>query len=77
MRLLRTVGFALITFGIALIAIWFIDPLRVVWPWLLTLPLPLRIGAVLAAIGLTVLLISLISERVRERDADRDLRDEF
>jgi hypothetical protein len=50
--------------------------LRILWPWMLGLPLSIRIAASASAIGLTVLLGSLIAERIRDRDADRELRDE-
>ena len=73
MKLLRSVGFGLIALGVVLVLVWLIDPLRVVWPWLMTLALPFRIGVIAAALGVAVLLISLIAERIRERDADKDL----
>ena len=77
MKSLRIFGFSLMALGALLIIVWFIEPLRAVWPWLLTLPLPIRLGVILAAIGITVLMVSLIYERVREREQDKDLLDEF
>ena len=74
---LRILGFSLMVLGAVLILVWFIEPLRAVWPWLLTLPLPIRIGVVLAAIGLTVLMVSLVHERIRDREKDKSLLDEF
>lgn len=77
MNLVRTVGFGLMILGGVLIIVWAIEPFRAIWPWLLQLPLPIRIGVILAAIGLAVLLASLISERIREREADKALLDDF
>ena len=77
MKALRILGFSLMALGALLIIVWFVEPLRAVWPWLQTLPLPIRIGVVLAAIGLTVLMVSLVYERVREREKDKDLLDDF
>ncbi len=74
---LRNVGFGLIILGIVLVLTWAIEPLRMIWPWARALPLPIRIGALAATVGLAVLLGSLISERIREREADRSLRDEL
>jgi hypothetical protein len=76
-RLLRTVGFGLILLGIVMILVWAIEPLQMLWPWIRALPLPMRIGVLAAVLGLAVLLGSLIWERLREREADKDLLDEM
>ena len=75
--MLRIAGFGLIALGAVLVLVWLIDPLRVVWPWLMTLALPFRIGVLAAALGLVVLMISLILERIRERGADKELLDDI
>ena len=75
-RLVRITGFLLILAGAVVILTWLIEPLWAVWPWLRHLPLPIQIGFSLAAIGLLVLLGSLIWERWEERGLDRSLRDE-
>lgn len=76
-QMLRNVGFGLIVLGILLVLVWAIEPLRMIWPWIRGLPWPIRVGVVAAALGLAVLLGSMISERIREREADKKLRDEF
>lgn len=76
-RLFRTAGFGLIILGAVLILAWAIEPMRMIWPWLRGLPLPIRIGVVAAVLGLAMLLGSLISERIREREKDKELLDEF
>ena len=76
-RLLRNVGFGLVFVGVLLVLFWAIEPLRMVWPWLRGLPLPVRVGVIVAAFGLIVLVGSLISERIRDREADKELLDEF
>lgn len=50
--------------GGLLAASWFIQPLRQMWPLLLTLPVPIRIGLVVAAIGLLVVLATVIHDRL-------------
>jgi hypothetical protein len=75
--LLRNVGIGLIVLGTVLLLFWAVEPLRMVWPWIRGLPLPIRIGVIAAAIGLAILLGSLISERIRDREADKELRDEY
>ena len=76
-RLLRNVGFGLIILGIVLVLVWAIEPLRMVWPWIRGLPLPIRVGVIAAAIGISALFGSLVSERIRDREADKQLRDEY
>ena len=63
-KLLRIVGFLLIAAGLALAASWFIEPLRQVWPLLLDLPLPIRIGLVVAGIGLLVVFATVVHDRL-------------
>lgn len=75
-RLVRAVGFVLIGAGAVVIAVWSIEPLRFLWPWLLALPWPIRLGLVIAAVGLVLLMGSLIWERLEERDKDRSLLDD-
>jgi hypothetical protein len=76
-RLLRNLGFGLMVGGAVMILIWAIKPLRMIWPWLLQLPMVLRIGVVAGALGLAVLLGSVLAERLSDREGDADLRDEF
>jgi type VI protein secretion system component VasK len=75
-RLIRTLGFMLIAVGAIVIAVWFIEPLREVWPWYLELPLPIRIGLVIAGIGLLLLVGTVIWERIKDREGDRKLLDD-
>ncbi len=74
--LVRVTGFVLIIAGAIVTLTWFIEPLREVWPWLLQLPLPIRIGFILAGIGLVLLFSSLLWERWEERDEDKALRED-
>lgn len=68
-NLLRVVGFVMIAVGLLLAASWFIEPLRALWPLLLELPLPIRIGLVVSAIGLLMVFATVIHDRLRG-DAD-------
>ncbi len=63
-RLLRIVGFLLIGAGLILAGSWFIEPLRHLWPLLLALPMPIRIGLVVAGIGLLIVLATVVNDRL-------------
>jgi len=64
-EVLRIVGFLMIAAGGLLMASWFIEPLRELWPMLLALPWPVRIGLAVAGIGLLVILATVIHDRLR------------
>jgi len=72
-KLLRIVGFLLIAAGLLLAASWFIEPLRQLWPLLLDLPLPIRIGLIVAGIGLLVVFATVVHDSLT---ADRRSLDE-
>jgi hypothetical protein len=76
-RLFRNVGIGLILMGAVLVLVWAIEPLRLIWPWIRGLPLPVQIGVTAGILGVAVLLGSLISERIRNREADQKLRNDF
>lgn len=59
--------------GALVLASWLITPLRMFWPLLLTLPLPVQLGLAIAALGLLLLVASLIAERLGERRKDAEL----
>lgn len=63
--------------GFLITASWFIDPVWEVLKHYGMLPVPLQIGIAVAAIGLTVLMISLIAERWTDRDEDAALREDI
>lgn len=74
-RLLRIVGFLLIIAGLLLTASWFIEPLRELWPLLLDLPLPIRIGMIVAGIGLLVVFATVVHDSLTadKRSLDENL----
>ena len=76
---LRVAGILLAAAGVVICLVWAlteaIEPLRAVWPWLRGLPWPLQVGLGLAAAGFSVLLGSLIWERLEDRKQDKDLLD--
>lgn len=74
-KLLRTIGFLLIIAGLALAASWFIEPLRELWPLLLDLPLPIRIGLLVAGIGLLVVFATVVHDNATadKRSLDENL----
>jgi hypothetical protein len=76
-RLVRTTGLLLIAAGAVLLLTWLIEPLRMFWPWFRAFPLPVQLGTGAAALGLIIVLASLIHERLEDRAEDRDLLDEF
>ena len=75
-RLIRVVGIACLGLGAFVFLFWSITPLRHLWPWVRGLPVPVQIGLGAAAAGLILLMGSLVWERVKERESDRDLLEE-
>ncbi len=75
-RLIRIMGFLLIVAGAVVIATWMIKPLRLIWPWLGDLPWQIKIGLGAAAVGLLILVGSLIWERMEDREQDKKLLDD-
>ena len=73
---LRITGFLLIGLGAVIASSYLIRPLRMLWPWLLALPLPIQIGGVIAGVGLLILCATIIWERYENYDEDRKLLDE-
>jgi len=72
----RRTGFALFVLGVLITLSWFIDPVWQALQFYGELPVPLQIGFAVAAVGLTVLMISLIAERWTDREADAALRED-
>ncbi|MBY6204293.1 hypothetical protein [Halomonas denitrificans] len=66
---LRITGFLMMVIGGLLVASWFVEPLRQLWPLLLDLPLPIRIGLGVAGAGLLVVLATVVHDRI---NADPD-----
>ena len=75
-RLVRITGFLFIGVGVLLILSYLVEPLRELWVLAYELPLVVRIGLVMAAAGLLILLGSLLWERYEDRENDRSLLDE-
>lgn len=75
-RLVRVVGVVLAVAGALVCALYAVPALRAIWPWLLELPWPLRLGLGLAGLGLLILVASLLWERFEDRKTDRELLDE-
>ena len=63
-RVLRILGFLLIVVGTLLAASWFIEPLRQIWPMLVELPLPIRLGLIVSGIGLLVVFATIVHDRL-------------
>ena len=76
-RVIRIAGFLLMAAGVVVLLTWVIEPLRALWPWLMRLPLPVKIGMAGVVIGLIFLFASLLAERYEDRQADQSLLDEF
>lgn len=76
-RLVRTTGMLMFAAGVLLLLTWLIEPLRLLWPWFQGLPLPVQLGTGAAALGLLIVLASLIHERMEDRAGDRELLDDF
>ena len=72
----RYTGIALMMLGIVILISWAFEPIRALWPVVLALPLPVRLGLIVAGLGLAILFGSLIAERLHDRNLDRSLRDD-
>lgn len=73
---MRIVGWILVVVGSLICAAWFIEPLRQLWPAFLALPAPVRWGLIIAAVGLVVVMATLIHERWQAREADENLKND-
>lgn len=73
---IRYSGIALVILGTIVLISWSFEPLRALWPVVLALPMPVRLGLLIACVGLAILFGSLIAERLHDRKADRSLRDD-
>ncbi len=75
-RHLRIVGFVMIAIGAVVLLSYVFDPLRMAWHWFRSMPMPLQVGLAIAAVGLVVLMISLMLEKRRDdRDEPVDIDD--
>ena len=72
-QLTRIIGLLMMISGGLVILTWLIEPLRQFWPVLLALPTPIKIGLAIAAVGVLLLVGSLLWERWQEREHDRSL----
>jgi hypothetical protein len=72
-RHLRIVGITMMGLGALLFATYIIEPLNLVWGWFREMPVPLQIGVAVAAVGLTILMISLVVEKRRDSRNEGDL----
>ena len=75
-RLLRIIGFLFIALGVVILISWAFEPLRRLWPVLLALPMPVKIGLAVALAGFLVLMGSLIWERSESSKAEGNLLDD-
>jgi hypothetical protein len=70
----RVLGYLFSAVGILALLFWMIRPLRAVWPFLLALPWPIRLGLSALLLGFLLVMASLIVERIEESGADEALR---
>lgn len=75
-KLARLFGFLLLWGGALFLLFWFVKPLRAIGAIFLQLPLLLQIGLAAAAIGLILLMGTVIWERIQSRKTDKELQDE-
>lgn len=61
---IRITGTLMIVLGAVLAASWFVQPLRELWPVLLALPLPIKIGLAVSFIGLLVVFATVVYDRL-------------
>lgn len=66
----------MILVGALIFLSWFVDPVWEILHLFSRLPVPLQIGSAVAAVGLIVLILSLLAERWADRAEDASLREE-
>ena len=76
-RLVRILGMIMMAAGAVVLLSYLIKPLRAIWPWFRSMDMPIQIGIGAAVLGFLLLLATLIWERIEEREADRELRDDL
>ncbi len=74
-RAIRIVGVALMACGVLLVVTYTISPLRFLWRWFQWMDLPLQIGTAVAVVGLTILLTTMLFERIALRSYDKELKE--
>ena len=79
-RMVRILGVLLMTIGVIVILSWLIEPLRRIWPlifdWFRSMPTPVQLGLVVAALGFLLLFSSLIWERIEDSKSEGSLLDD-
>ena len=76
MRKIRHLGFGLIGLGVLILISYMIPPLRGLWPLFRQLPFAIQLGLGAAILGFGLLIVSIIVERIEDRQHDRSLRDD-
>ncbi|MDX1740805.1 MAG: hypothetical protein R3178_05900 [Rhodothermales bacterium] len=72
-RHLRLIGIAMMGLGALMLVGYFVTPVRLAWAWFRTAPVPVQIGVGIAAIGLIILMVSLVAEKWRDDRREGDL----
>jgi hypothetical protein len=72
----RLFAFALLGTAAIIFITYMIPPLRAIWPYFKTLPGAIQFGLGAAFFGIVLLIISLLMERVAEREYNESLRDD-
>jgi len=76
-RLVRVLGLLMMVSGGVILLTYLVTPLRALWPWFRSLPLPIQLGLGAAALGLVLLFGTVLWERLEARAADRALREDL
>lgn len=74
-RQIRLLGVTFLVLGSLLFLIYLIPPFRGLWPLFRQLPGEIQLGIGSLLIGGILVLVSLILERIQERDYNRSLQD--
>jgi len=72
---IRVIGVLMIALGVLIPVAYVIKPLRLLFDFFMSLAGPLQVAFSLAAVGLILLISSLISERISDRNAEGSLKD--
>ncbi len=75
-RPLRIFAYTLLATAVVIFVSYLIPPFRAIWPFFRSLPDALQLGVGAAFFGFILLIVSLLIERLEDRDYDESLRDD-
>ena len=72
----RLIAIVCIIIAVGILVTYVIPPLRAVWPWLMALPMGIRVAVILITLGAVTLFATTIAERIEQKRSEGDLSDD-